>query len=216
MDLRELLTHLHDFVQLPEQNIDITSIEMDSREVKPGALFICIDGYTVDGHSFAQMAVEKGAVAILAEKPVDVEVPVVRVKSTKRAMAVLADAFYNQPTQKMHLIGVTGTNGKTTITHLIEHIFKSQHKKTGLIGTIEIRIGDTSYDVKNTTPESLTLQKTFHQMVEENVEVAMMEVSSHALDLGRVHGCDFDVAVFSNLTQDHLDYHHTMEDYRRA
>ncbi|QFY74889.1 UDP-N-acetylmuramoyl-L-alanyl-D-glutamate--2,6-diaminopimelate ligase [Priestia megaterium] len=216
MDLRELLTHLHDFVQLPEQNIDITSIEMDSREVKPGALFICIDGYTVDGHSFAQMAVEKGAVAILAEKPVDVEVPVVRVKSTKRAMAVLADAFYNQPTQKMHLIGVTGTNGKTTITHLIEHIFKSQHKKTGLIGTIEIRIGDTSYDVKNTTPESLTLQKTFNQMVEENVEVAMMEVSSHALDLGRVHGCDFDVAVFSNLTQDHLDYHHTMEDYRRA
>lgn len=216
MDLRELLTHLHDFVQLPEQNIDITSIEMDSREVKPGALFICIDGYTVDGHSFAQMAVEKGAVAILAEKPVDVEVPVVRVKSTKRAMAVLADAFYNQPTQKMHLIGVTGTNGKTTITHLIEHIFKSQHKKTGLIGTIEIRIGDTSYNVKNTTPESLTLQKTFHQMVEENVEVAMMEVSSHALDLGRVHGCDFDVAVFSNLTQDHLDYHHTMEDYRRA
>ncbi|MBK0008139.1 MULTISPECIES: UDP-N-acetylmuramoyl-L-alanyl-D-glutamate--2,6-diaminopimelate ligase [Priestia] len=216
MDLRELLTHLHDFVQLPEQNIDITSIEMDSREVKPGALFICIDGYTVDGHSFAQMAVEKGAVAILAEKPVDVEVPVVRVKSTKRAMAVLADAFYNQPTQKMHLIGVTGTNGKTTITHLIEHIFKSQRKKTGLIGTIEIRIGDTSYDVKNTTPESLTLQKTFNQMVEENVEVAMMEVSSHALDLGRVHGCDFDVAVFSNLTQDHLDYHHTMEDYRRA
>ena len=216
MDLRELLTHLHDFVQLPEQNIDITSIEMDSREVKPGALFICIDGYTVDGHNFAQMAVEKGAVAILAEKPVDVEVPVVRVKSTKRAMAVLADAFYNQPTQKMHLIGVTGTNGKTTITHLIEHIFKSQHKKTGLIGTIEIRIGDTSYDVKNTTPESLTLQKTFNQMVEENVEVAMMEVSSHALDLGRVHGCDFDVAVFSNLTQDHLDYHHTMEDYRRA
>ncbi|MEE3893832.1 UDP-N-acetylmuramoyl-L-alanyl-D-glutamate--2,6-diaminopimelate ligase [Priestia megaterium] len=216
MDLRELLTHLHDFVQLPEQNIDITSIEMDSREVKPGALFICIDGYTVDGHNFAQMAVEKGAVAILAEKPVDVEVPVVRVKSTKRAMAVLADAFYNQPTQKMHLIGVTGTNGKTTITHLIEHIFKSQRKKTGLIGTIEIRIGDTSYDVKNTTPESLTLQKTFNQMVEENVEVAMMEVSSHALDLGRVHGCDFDVAVFSNLTQDHLDYHHTMEDYRRA
>jgi len=138
------------------------------------------------------------------------------VKSTKRAMAVLADAFYNQPTQKMHLIGVTGTNGKTTITHLIEHIFKSQRKKTGLIGTIEIRIGDTSYDVKNTTPESLTLQKTFNQMVEENVEVAMMEVSSHALDLGRVHGCDFDVAVFSNLTQDHLDYHHTMEDYRRA
>ncbi len=101
MDLRELLTHLHDFVQLPEQNIDITSIEMDSREVKLRIIVHLYDGYTVDGHSFAQMAVEKGAVAILAEKtPADVEVPVVRVKSTKRLMAVLADAFYNQPTQK--------------------------------------------------------------------------------------------------------------------
>lgn len=216
MDLRKLLGHLHDFVQIPENNIEITSIEMDSREVQPGALFICINGYTVDGHDFAQTAVEKGAVAILAERPLNVDVPVILVKSTKRAMAVLADAFYSHPTQKLRLIGVTGTNGKTTITHLIEHMFKAQQKKTGLIGTIEIRIGDQSYDVKNTTPESLTLQKTFGQMVEENVEVAMMEVSSHALDMGRVHGCDFDVAVFTNLTQDHLDYHETMDDYRRA
>ncbi|TYR82829.1 UDP-N-acetylmuramoyl-L-alanyl-D-glutamate--2,6-diaminopimelate ligase [Priestia megaterium] len=216
MDLKKLLTNLHGFVQMPKETVNISSIEMDSREVKPGALFICVNGYTVDGHDFAKMAVEKGAVAILTEKPVDVGVPVIIVKNTKRAMAVLADAFYSQPTQKLHLIGVTGTNGKTTITHLIEHMFKAQKKKTGLIGTIEIRIGDQSYEVKNTTPESLTLQKTFHQMVEENVEVAMMEVSSHALDLGRVHGCDFDVAIFTNLTQDHLDYHQTMEDYRRA
>jgi UDP-N-acetylmuramoyl-L-alanyl-D-glutamate--2,6-diaminopimelate ligase len=216
MDLRTLLSHLHDFTVIPSENIPITSIEMDSREVKPGSLFICIEGYTVDGHDFAKMAVEKGAVAVLAEKPLQLDAPVILVKSTKRAMAVLADAFYGQPTHKMHLIGVTGTNGKTTTTHLMEKIFQAAGQKTGLIGTIQIRIGDKAFDVKNTTPESLTLQKTFHQMVEEKVDTAVMEVSSHALDLGRVHGCDFDVAVFTNLTQDHLDYHHTMEDYRRA
>ncbi|MBM7701770.1 UDP-N-acetylmuramoyl-L-alanyl-D-glutamate--2,6-diaminopimelate ligase [Metabacillus iocasae] len=216
MDLHTLLSHLHGFKNIPSENVEITSIEMDSREVKEGSLFICVKGYTVDGHDYAHMAVEKGARAIIAEKPLNVNVPVVIVKDTKRAMAVLADSFYKQPTQKLHLIGVTGTNGKTTTTHLMEHIFKANKKKTGLIGTIEIRIGDDAYDVKNTTPESVTLQQTFHQMVEEQVDVAMMEVSSHALDLGRVHGCDFDVAVFTNLTQDHLDYHKTMDDYRRA
>ncbi|WP_110112924.1 UDP-N-acetylmuramoyl-L-alanyl-D-glutamate--2,6-diaminopimelate ligase [Bacillus sp. CGMCC 1.16541] len=216
MELYTLLSSLHDFKSIPEENVKITSIEMDSREVKDGSLFICVKGYTVDGHDFAHVAVEKGASAIVAEKPLDVNIPVVIVKDTKRAMAVLADAFYQQPTQKLHLIGVTGTNGKTTTTHLMEHIFKANQKKTGLIGTIEIRIGDQAYDVKNTTPESVTLQQTFHRMIEEHVDVAMMEVSSHALDLGRVHGCDFDVAVFTNLTQDHLDYHKTMDDYRRA
>ncbi|WP_078413463.1 UDP-N-acetylmuramoyl-L-alanyl-D-glutamate--2,6-diaminopimelate ligase [Priestia abyssalis] len=216
MDLRTLLSYLHDFTAVPEEDISITSIEMDSREVKPGSLFICVEGYTVDGHDFAGMAVEKGAVAVLSQKPLSLEVPVIIVKDTKRAMAVLADAFYGQPTHKMHLIGVTGTNGKTTTTHLMEKVFQAANQKTGLIGTIQIRIGDQTFDVKNTTPESLTLQKTFYQMVEANVDTAVMEVSSHALDLGRVHGCDFDVAVFTNLTQDHLDYHHTMEDYRRA
>jgi UDP-N-acetylmuramoyl-L-alanyl-D-glutamate--2,6-diaminopimelate ligase len=216
MELQTLLSHLHDFTDIPDVKASIASIEMDSREVKPGSLFVCVKGYTVDGHDFAQKAVEMGAVAVLAEKPMSLDVPVILVKSTKRAMAVLADAFYGQPTQKMRLIGVTGTNGKTTVTHLMEKVFQAANQKTGLIGTIEMRIGDETFDVKNTTPESLTLQKTFHQMAEAKVDTAVMEVSSHALDLGRVHGCDFDVAVFTNLTQDHLDYHHTMEDYRRA
>ncbi len=131
-------------------------------------------------------------------------------------MAVLADAFYEHPTKRLHLIGITGTNGKTTTSHLIEKILTDSGKKTGLIGTMYTKIGNEILETKNTTPESLTLQKTFKQMVDAHVEAAVMEVSSHALDLGRVQGCDYNVAVFTNLTQDHLDYHHTMEEYKRA
>lgn len=216
MKLQTLLSYLHDFTTYVGENPTITSVEMDSRKVKKGALFICIKGFTVDGHDFAKQAVENGAVAIVAERNVDVSVPVIIVRDSKRAMAVLADAFYGQPTHQLHLIGVTGTNGKTTTTHIIEHIFRKAKKKTGLIGTIHIKIGDETYDVQNTTPESLVLQKAFKQMVDEHVDVAVMEVSSHALHMGRVHGCDYDVAVFTNLTQDHLDYHQTMEEYRLA
>jgi UDP-N-acetylmuramoyl-L-alanyl-D-glutamate--2,6-diaminopimelate ligase len=214
MKLQTLLSYLHDFTAYVGENPTITSIEMDSREVKKGSLFICIQGFTVDGHDFAKQAVDRGAVAVIAEKPLDLPVPVIQVKDSRRAMAVLADAFYGQPTHRLHLIGVTGTNGKTTTTHIIERIFRNARKKTGLIGTINIKIGDEMYDVKNTTPESLILQKTFKKMVDEQVDVAVMEVSSHALHMGRVHGCDFDVAVFTNLTQDHLDYHQTMDHYR--
>ncbi|MCL6585888.1 MAG: UDP-N-acetylmuramoyl-L-alanyl-D-glutamate--2,6-diaminopimelate ligase [Anoxybacillus sp.] len=216
MKLQTLLSYLHDFTIYNGENPTITSMEMDSRKVTKGALFICIKGFTVDGHAFASQAVANGAVAIIAERPIDVNVPVILVRDSKRAMAVLADAFYGQPTHKLHLIGVTGTNGKTTTTHLIEQIFRKAGKKTGLIGTLYTKIGDETYDVQNTTPESLVLQKTFKQMVEAGVEAAMMEVSSHALHMGRVHGCDYDVAVFTNLTQDHLDYHQTMEEYRLA
>ncbi|MFD2212958.1 UDP-N-acetylmuramoyl-L-alanyl-D-glutamate--2,6-diaminopimelate ligase [Metabacillus endolithicus] len=216
MKLNDLLTFLHDDSLLSLKNPTISSLEMDSREVKPGSLFICIKGYTVDGHDFAQKAVDQGAVAILAERNLDLDVPVIVVKDTKRSMAVLADIFYGQPTHSMHLIGVTGTNGKTTTTHIIEKIFNEAKKQTGLIGTMYIKIGDEQKEVKNTTPESLTLQKTFAEMKEQNVSHAIMEVSSHALHLGRIHGCDFNVAVFTNLTQDHLDYHKTMEAYKYA
>lgn len=216
MKLQTLLSYLHDFTAYVGENPTITSIEMDSRQVKKGALFICIKGFTVDGHDFAKQAVENGAVAIIAERPLDVDVPVIVVRDSRRAMAVLADAFYGQPTHRLHLIGVTGTNGKTTTTHIIEHIARKANKKTGLIGTVQIKIGDDAYPTQNTTPESLLLQRTFKQMVDEGVDVAVMEVSSHALHMGRVHGCDYDVAVFTNLTQDHLDYHGTMEEYRNA
>ena len=214
--MQQLLTHLHPLVPFTEEDPDITSIENDHRKVQKGSLFVCIKGYTVDGHHFAESAVKSGAVAVLAERPLELAVPVITVKDTLRAIAVLADVFYGQPTQQLHLIGITGTNGKTTTSHLIEKIFADHGQKTGLIGTMYTKIADKTIETKNTTPESLTLQKTFRQMVEEGVEMAVMEVSSHALDLGRVHRCDYDVAVFTNLTQDHLDYHKTMEEYKRA
>lgn len=216
MKLQTLLSRLPGFWVHRGGNPDIVALEMDSRHVTPGSLFFCVKGFTVDGHDFAEQAVERGAVAIVAERPLSVNVPVVVVPDSRRAMAILADAFYGQPTHRLHLIGVTGTNGKTTTTHIIEQVARKAGKKTGIIGTVGTKIGDRSYPAVNTTPESLVLQRTFKQMVEEGVEFVTMEVSSHALHQGRVHGCDYDVAVFTNLTQDHLDYHGTMEEYRNA
>ncbi|MED3401134.1 UDP-N-acetylmuramoyl-L-alanyl-D-glutamate--2,6-diaminopimelate ligase [Bacillus velezensis] len=217
MKLTKLLTYLMaEPVQNDFHDPDITSIEMDSREVRKGSLFVCIKGYTVDGHDFAQKAAENGAAAIVAEKELDVDVPVIIVRQSQRALSVLSDAFYGQPTKQLQLIGITGTNGKTSTTHMVDEIFKKAGRQTGLIGTMYIKIGDETFPVKNTTPESVTLQKTFKKMNDEHVDTAIMEVSSHALSLGRVHGCDYDIAVFTNLTQDHLDYHKTMEDYRQA
>jgi len=216
MKLQNLLEHLHSLAPFSGANPEITSLENDSRKVQKGSLFICIKGYTVDGHDFTTSAIKNGAAAILAEKPLPHDVPVIIVKDTTRAMAVLADAFYEQPTKKLKLIGITGTNGKTTTSHLIEKIFAETGYKTGLIGTMYTKIGDQIIGTKNTTPDSLTLQKNFALMAESGIDLAVMEVSSHALDLGRVHGCDYDIAIFTNLTQDHLDYHKTMDEYQRA
>jgi UDP-N-acetylmuramoyl-L-alanyl-D-glutamate--2,6-diaminopimelate ligase len=216
MKLKDLLQHLHLLVPYQGTNPEITSIKNDNRKVQQGSLFICIKGYTVDGHDFAESAVKNGAVAVLAERSLPLSVPVIIVNDTMRAMAVLADAFYHHPTKNLHLIGITGTNGKTTTSHLIEKIFSDVGKSTGLIGTMYTKIGNQKIETKNTTPESLVLQKGFRQMLVAGVDTAIMEVSSHALHMGRVHGCDYDIAVFTNLTQDHLDYHKTMEDYRQA
>lgn len=216
MKLHEIVAALHDFRVMPEANPEITSIEMDSREVRAGSLFICIEGYTVDGHHYVKQAVANGAVAIIAGKDVEADVPVIKVRNTMRAMAVLANAFYDNPTSKLHMIGITGTNGKTSVSHLIEEILRKSGKSTGLIGTIGMKINEEAFETKNTTPDALTLQKMFNQMVDANVDAAIMEVSSHALHIGRVHGCQYDVTVFTNLTQDHLDYHKTMDAYRAA
>lgn len=216
MKLEELLEHLYIKKWLVKGNPTIESIEMDSRKITQGSLFICMKGFSVDGHDFAKEAVDKGAVALIVEKPVNLDVPTVQVKDSQRAMAMLADAFYDSPTEKLHLIGVTGTNGKTTTTYVLDKIFEDAGKKTGRIGTINTKINGVEYETANTTPESLALQKWFHEMVLGRTDVAVMEVSSHALHLGRVRGCDFDVAVFTNLSQDHLDYHETMEAYKQA
>ncbi|TSB46506.1 UDP-N-acetylmuramoyl-L-alanyl-D-glutamate--2,6-diaminopimelate ligase [Alkalicoccobacillus porphyridii] len=215
MTLNELLKPLgNEHGLTPEQErIEINQIDMDSREVVSGSLFFCIKGYTVDGHDYAHKAIEKGAAAIIAERPLDVSVPVIVVNDAKRSMARLASHFYDEPTKKFQLFGVTGTNGKTSTTHILDQILRDAGQKTGMIGTMYTKIGDQSYDTANTTPESLILQRTFNQMNNEGVQSAVMEVSSHALHHGRVRGCDFDVAVFTNLTPDHLDYHETMEKY---
>ncbi|GAB3793553.1 UDP-N-acetylmuramoyl-L-alanyl-D-glutamate--2,6-diaminopimelate ligase [Virgibacillus kimchii] len=197
-------------------HIEIDALEMDSRTVTEGSLFVCISGFTVDGHHFVDQAVSNGAVAIIAEKPVQADVPVITVADTARTLSMLAVKFYQDPTKNLPLIGVTGTNGKTTVTYLLETIFNHFRKKTAVIGTIQMKIGEDTYPVNNTTPDSLHLQRSFRKMLEEEVEQGIMEVSSHALDMGRVFGCHFDVAVFTNLSQDHLDYHKNIDDYLRA
>lgn len=216
MLLRDLLKPLLPVRVTGDDNLEITGLTADSRKVKPGTLFVCLKGFTVDGHAFAAKAVEQGAVAVLAEQDVDVPATVVRVPDTRRAMAMLADRFYGSPTRELKLIGVTGTNGKTTTTHLIDKILRDQEKRTGLIGTIHMRIGDQYEEIKNTTPDAIDLQSSFRRMRDIGTEYAIIEVSSHALELGRVRGCDVHTAVFTNLTQDHLDYHKTMENYRFA
>ncbi|WP_400163192.1 UDP-N-acetylmuramoyl-L-alanyl-D-glutamate--2,6-diaminopimelate ligase [Brevibacillus sp. TJ4] len=216
MLLRDLLSPLLAKKVHGDDNIEITGITADSRQVKPGYLFICLTGFTVDGHTFASQAVERGAVAVLAQRDLAVGATLITVADTRRAMAILADRFYGSPTREVKVIGVTGTNGKTTTTHLIDKIFRDQNKMTGLIGTIHMRIGDVSEEVKNTTPDVIDLQKSFRRMCDCHTEYAIIEVSSHALEQGRVRGCDIHTAVFTNLTQDHLDYHQTMDNYRNA
>lgn len=217
MKLHSLLTHLPFAKQVNgEDDPEILSIEQDTRKVKEGTLFICIEGAKFDGHKFAHEAIEKGAVAILSNHRLEVNVPNIVVSDTNRAMAILAAAFYQHPTNQLFLVGITGTNGKTSVSHMVDQLFRADNKKTGLIGTLYTKIGDQTFETKNTTPDSLTLQKTFRTMLDENVDAVSMEVSSHALVQGRVWGSDFDIAVFTNLTQDHLDFHKTMDEYKKA
>ena len=218
MLLLELLKALPFYTPINlNEKLLVNDIQINHRNVKEGDVFICIKGFTVDGHQFAESAVHNGAKVIVSEKKIEFnDATTIVVPDTSRALALLATKFFENPTSKLQLVGVTGTNGKTTTTYLIERICQEHDRKTGLIGTIQMKIGHKSYPIHNTTPDALHLQRSFRQMVEENVDVAVMEVSSHALDLGRVYGCDFDIAVFTNLSQDHLDYHKDMNDYLRA
>ncbi len=214
MNLSQLIKPLLTAKIVGTTNIEINGIEVDSRKVNEGNLFVCLKGYTVDGHLYAEKAVELGAKAILCEKELPVTVTQIIIKDTRQAMAMISDIYYQHPTHRLKVIGVTGTNGKTTTTHLIERILTDKGHIAGLIGTIKMKIGDEVFDVKNTTPDALDLQKSFAKMIEVGSDYAVMEASSHALDMGRVRGIDYHIAVFTNLTQDHLDYHVTMEKYR--
>lgn len=197
-------------------DFEVTMLTQDTREIQPGAMFIAVAGYHVDGHTLVKQAVKKGAKIIVAQKKIDVTVPVIYVQNTERAMAILADVFYEAPSQKIHMIGVTGTNGKTTVTHLIDQIYRDQDQATGLMGTMYRRINDQTFPTANTTPDAITTQKTLAQIRDAGVKTVSMEVSSIALVLGRVWGIDYDVAVFTNLTRDHLDFHKTMANYTQA
>lgn len=196
----------------------ISGISYDSRKVQPGYAFVCIEGYQTDGHAYVKAAIDKGAAAIVAQKGVEVPegIPLVLVRDSRKALALMGAAFAGYPARKLNMVGVTGTNGKTTTAFLVEEIFKEAGCKTGLIGTIMNKIGDKVLPVTNTTPESLDLQLLLKEMVENAVSHIVMEVSSHALELDRVAGVEFDTAVFTNITQDHLDFHKTMENYLEA
>ena len=198
-------------------DLEISSIEFDSRKVKPGALFVCVKGFAADGHDYAQKAVDAGAVALCVEHEVPgVAVPQIKVSDSRHALALLAQHFYGNPSSKMTVVGITGTNGKTTTSYLLDSIMRHAGKKTGIIGTVETRIGEEKIDASRTTPESAELQKLLARMVEAGVDHVSMEVSSHAIDLSRVDGVDFSAVAFTNLTQDHLDYHRSMENYFAA
>ena len=218
--LREIVEKLPDVQWIIQQNMNpsIRTLAHDSRKVEPGTLFVCMPGVTVDGHLFAAEAINKGAVAVLAEHEIETpgNVPVLLVKDVRKAVEQLAPWFFGEPASKLRLIGVTGTNGKTTTTHIIRDIFTKAGRPCGVIGTLHTLIGDRVIAVKNTTPDVLDLQATLRDMIDSGMQYAAMEVSSHALALGRVAGCEYDSAVFTNMTQDHLDFHHTMENYRDA
>ncbi|RUT36383.1 UDP-N-acetylmuramoyl-L-alanyl-D-glutamate--2,6-diaminopimelate ligase [Paenibacillus zeisoli] len=217
MFLNQLAAYLATSSIHGDGEVAITGIQIDSRKVSSGDLFICLPGHTVDGHDFARQAAEKGAAALVVQRILDdVQLPQLKVKDCRLAMAVLGNAFYNEPSSRLRVIGVTGTNGKTTTTYLIEQILKDQGNIPGLIGTIQRRYAGQSYPMSGTTPESLDLQGYLNDMAEAECNYCVMEVSSHALEQGRVKGTQFRTAIFTNLTQDHLDYHKTMEEYRAA
>ena len=198
--------------------VEIKGIAYDSRQVQPGYLFVAITGFQTDGHQYVQKALENGAVAVAVEKEVALpkDVAVLFCNNNRKLLAQLGAAFYGHPSRQMTLVGVTGTNGKTSTTYLIKRVLEEKGKTVGLIGTIQNMIGQKELHTGRTTPESLDLQALFGEMKEAGVTDVVMEVSSHALDLHRVDETDFDVAIFTNLTRDHLDYHKTMENYRNA
>lgn len=219
MKLGELFKGIEQ-IEIEEKIIDIEikSIEYDSRKVVPGSLFVCIEGYKLDGHEFINDAIEKGAVAVLISK--DVHVPggtaVIKHSNTRKALAEISSNFYGNPSRKMNLVGVTGTKGKTTTTFMIKSILECAGHKVGLIGTIANCVGDKVLSADRTTPESLELQELFLEMHNEGLDTVVMEVSSHSLELFRVYSCDFDIGIFTNLSRDHLDFHRNFENYFAA
>jgi len=191
----------------------VSDVVLDTRMVTPGALFCCVPGARVDGHDLAPAALSAGAAALCVERPLDLAAPQLLVGSVRAALAPLAAAFFERPSRRLDLVGVTGTNGKTTTTFMLEAVFRAAGLLPGVIGTVEVRLGDQRRAVAHTTPEAPDLQRLLAEMADSGVQAAAMEVSSHGLAQGRVDGTRYRAAVFTNLTQDHLDYHADLEEY---
>lgn len=196
--------------------VDVTGVTQDSRKVKPGDLFVAVPGTKEDGAQFVGEAVSRGAVAVVSEKAVASQVPFFKVSNARKALALIAANFHGRPADKLTLLGVTGTNGKTTTTYLLEAMATAAYSSTGVIGTLGYKVGGQFHPTAHTTPEPLELHRILKEMVDAGVETVVMEVSSHALLQERVHGITFKAAAFTNLTRDHLDYHKDLEEYFQA
>lgn len=217
MRLRELIASLP-AAELIGGDVEVMEITHDSRKVIPGSLFVCLKGLKVDGHNFVPEAIQRGAVAVVAERQVPTNgKPLVLVPDTREALAWLCHRFFGEPTRWLKLIGVTGTNGKTTTTHLIAHLLNAQNPgSTGVVGTIGVRWRGEWHELTQTTPDAPELVKWLHQLHNNGAQFVVMEVSSHALAQKRCDGCLFDAAVFTNLSRDHLDFHGDFENYFAA
>ncbi|MCW3067627.1 MAG: UDP-N-acetylmuramyl-tripeptide synthetase [Solirubrobacterales bacterium] len=194
-------------------SVEITGLAYDSRSVRPGDLFFCVGGFRVDGHDFAPQAVQAGAAALVVERPLGLGVPEVLVESARAAMAALAARFYGDPARELQVVGVTGTNGKTTTAYIVRALLEASVLQCGLLGTVKSVIGARERPVQRTTPEAIDLQADLRAMLDGGDRACAMEVSSHALELARSDAIPFAAAVFTNMTRDHLDFHATMEDY---
>jgi len=214
MLLTEILKDIHIRQTTGNLNINITDISYDSRTVTKGSIFVCIKGINSDRHEFYKQAIEKGAACIVSDHPLDSGGRVnVVLENTNHALALISSNFYENPEKSLRIIGVTGTNGKTTITNLMKNVLEECGYKVGLIGTNEIIVGEDVFPSSCTTPEAPELFSMFREMKKASCDFVIMEVSSHSISLGRVYGIEFEAGIFTNLTQDHLDFHHTMEEY---
>ena len=218
MKLSTLVHHLGSMGTYNLCDIEITGITNDSRKVRPGYLYVAIKGYKADGHNFIKKSIECGAQAIVSEErsSLDTNIPQIIVRDTRKALSSLSCCFYNNPSQKINLVGVTGTNGKTTTTFLTKSVIEKAGYETGLIGTINYQIGKKVITAKETTPESVELQRLISEMVAAKMKFAVMEVSSHSAIQHRIENIDFKTAVFTNITTEHMDYHKTFPNYMNA
>ncbi len=216
MELERLIEALAPEAVLGPGPAEVRDLAYDARRVAPGAAFFCVPGSVADGHDFAADAIARGAVALVVERALELEVPQLVVRDARAGMATAADIFFGEPTRELEIAGVTGTNGKTTTAFLLHAILTAAGRRPGLLGTVESRIGGQVREVERTTPEAIDLQRTFREMLDAGDRSVALEASSHASVLHRLDRVRFDVLVFTNLTQDHLDFHETMDDYFRA